>query len=138
MTPPTTPDHPYASTALFYDPLTRKDPSPRAQKVQVHLEDDLDDGPADHTLTFALDGKDYEIDLSTTNAQKLREVLRPYAAASRKTTRGGGYRCTRTRPAGSDPDTAKIRAWAKANGHQVFDRGRIHQHIRDAYYTAHN
>ena len=39
-----------------------------AQKVEVHLEDDLDGGPADDTVTFALDGKDYEIDLSTANA----------------------------------------------------------------------
>jgi hypothetical protein len=54
MTPPTIPDHPYANTALFYDPLTDKDPSPMAQKVEVHLEDDLDGGPAEHTLTFAL------------------------------------------------------------------------------------
>ncbi|WP_272027858.1 histone-like nucleoid-structuring protein Lsr2 [Kocuria rosea] len=109
-----------------------------AQKVEVRLEDDLDGGPADTTLTFALDGKDYEIDLSEANAEKLRGVLHPYAAAGRRTTRGGGPHGTRTRPAGSDPDTAKIRAWAKANGHEVSDRGRIHQHIRDAYYAAQN
>ncbi|MFF0903221.1 UNVERIFIED_CONTAM: Lsr2 family protein [Kocuria sp. CPCC 205316] len=109
-----------------------------AQKVEVRLEDHLGGGPADRTLTFALDGKDYEIDLSTTNAERLREVLRPYAAAGGKTTRGGGPRSTRARPAGSDPDTARIRAWAKANGHQVSDRGRIHQHIRHAYSAAQN
>ena len=107
-----------------------------AQKVEVHLEDDLDGGPADHTLTFALDGKDYEIDLSTTNADKLREALRPFAEAGRKTTRSGGARNTRTRASGSDPDTAKIRAWAKENGHDVSDRGRIHQTVKDAYYAA--
>ena len=139
MTPPTTPDHPYASTTLFYDPLTEKEPTPMAQKVHVHLEDDLDGGPADDTVTFALDGKDYEIDLSTTNAEKLREALRPFAEAGRKTTRnssGSGPRGTRTRGSGSDPDTAKIRAWAKENGHEVSDRGRIHQSVKDAYYAA--
>ena len=110
-----------------------------AQKVQVHLEDDLDGGPADDTVTFALDVKDYEIDLSTTNAEKLREALRPFAEAGRKTTRssGGGPRGTRSRTSGSDPDTAKIRAWAKENGHEVSDRGRIHQSVKDAYYAAH-
>ena len=109
-----------------------------AQKVEVHLEDDLDGGPADDTVTFALDGKDYEIDLSTTNAEELREALRPYAEAGRKTTRGGGSRGTRTRAAGGgDSDTAKIRAWAKENGHGVSDRGRIHQTVKDAYYAAH-
>ena len=137
MTPPTTPDHPHASTALFYDPLTRKEPPPMAQKVQVHLEDDLDGGPADTTLTFALDGKDYEIDLSTTNAERLREALRPFMGAGRKTTRGAGARSTRSRASGSNPDTAKIRVWAKENGHEVSDRGRIHQTVKDAYYAAH-
>ncbi|THE19004.1 Lsr2 family protein [Kocuria rosea] len=108
-----------------------------AQKVEVHLEDDLDGGPADTTLTFTLDGRDYEIDLSTTNAEKLREALRPFAEAGRKATRGGGARSTRPRASSSDPDTAKIRAWAKENGHEVSDRGRIHQSVKDAYYAAH-
>lgn len=108
-----------------------------AQKVQVHLEDDLDGGPADTTLTFALDGKDYEIDLSEANAEKLREALYPFVAAGRKTTRGGGSRGTRTRASSSDPDTAKIRTWAKENGYEISDRGRIHQSIKDAYYAAH-
>ena len=108
-----------------------------AQKVEVHLEDDLDGGPAEHTVTFALDGKDYEIDPSTANAEKLREALRPFAEAGRKTTRSSGLRSTRTRASASDPDTAKIRAWAKENGHEVSDRGRIHQSVKDAYYAAH-
>lgn len=108
-----------------------------AQKVEIHLEDDLDGGPADDTITFALDGRDYEIDLSTTNAEKLREAVRPFAEAGRKATRGGGARSTRPRASGSDPDTAKIRAWAKENGYEVSDRGRIHQSIKDAYYAAH-
>ncbi|MEX5296908.1 Lsr2 family protein [Kocuria sp. CPCC 205268] len=108
-----------------------------ALKVEVHLEDDLEGGPADDTITFALDGKDYEIDLSTTNAEKLREALRPSAEAGRKITRGAGARGTRTRAAGSDPDTAKIRAWAKENGHEISDRSWIHQSVKDAYYAAH-
>jgi hypothetical protein len=107
-----------------------------AQKVEVHLQDDLDGGPAEHTVTFALDGKDYEIDLSTANAEKLRQALRPYAAAGRKTTRASGPRSPRDHAAGSDPDTAKIRAWVKENGHEVSDRGRIHLSVKDAYYAA--
>lgn len=108
-----------------------------AQKVEVHLEDDLDGGPADHTLTFALDGKDYEIDLSDANAEKLREALRPFAEAGRKATRSSGPRNTRSRAVGSGPDTAKIRAWAMENGYEISDRGRIHQTVREAYYAAH-
>lgn len=57
-----------------------------AQKAEMHLEDDLDGGPAEDTIQFSLDGKDYGIDLSATNTEKRREALRPYTAASRKTT----------------------------------------------------
>ena len=69
-----------------------------AQKVEVRLEDDLDGGPAEHTVTFALDGKDYEIDLSNSNAEKLREALRPYVATGRKASRTCGTRNAWTRP----------------------------------------
>ena len=108
-----------------------------AQKVHIQLEDDIDGGPAEETITFALDGRGYEIELSASNTEKLREALRPFVASGRKTTRGGGSRGSRTRASSSDPDTAKIRAWAKENGHPVSDRGRIHQSIKDAYYAAH-
>ncbi|MEX5271497.1 Lsr2 family protein [Kocuria sabuli] len=108
-----------------------------AQKVEVHLEDDLDGGPADHTLTFALDGRDYEIDLSDTNAEKLREALRPFVTAARKAPTGNGRTKRATSASSSSAETAKIRAWAKEHGRQVSDRGRIHQSVKDAYYAAH-
>ena len=97
-----------------------------AQKVQVLLVDDLDGGEADETVTFALDGKTYEIDLTTENADKLRgcssrtrraaaaPVAGPPAAVAAPRRRGGGSQ-----------DTAKIRAWAKENGYEVNDRGRV-------------
>jgi hypothetical protein len=107
-----------------------------AQSVQIILEDDLDGGAADETVHFCLDGKDYEIDLSDANAEKLREALRPYAAAGRRAGRTPA-RSTGTRASKADPDTAKIRAWAKDNGHEVSSRGRIHQSVKDAYYAAH-
>jgi hypothetical protein len=108
-----------------------------AQKVQIHLEDDLDGGPADDTPTFALDGKEYGVDLSTTNAEKLREALRPFMTAARKAPTGtGGRRKRTTGTTAPSTETAKIRAWAKEHGHQVSDRGRIHQSIKDAYYAA--
>jgi hypothetical protein len=107
-----------------------------AQSVQIILKDDLEGGEADETVQSALDGKDYEIDLSTANAEKLREALHPYAAAGRKAGRTQA-RSAGARASKSDPDTAKIRAWAKENGHEVSDRGRIHQSVKDAYYAAH-
>ena len=107
-----------------------------AQSVKIILEDDLEGGPAEETVQFSLDGRQYEIDLSTANAEKLREALRPYAAAGRraqsKPARTAGPRAS----AGGNPETAKIRAWAKENGYEVSDRGRIHQSVKDAYYAA--
>lgn len=115
---------------------------PVAQKVQVLLVDDLDGGEADETVTFAVDGVSYEIDLTTENADKLRKLLSPYVESGRKTGgragRGRG-RGTRGAPAGggSSQDTAKIRAWAKENGFEVNDRGRVPAQIREAYDKAH-
>ncbi|MET7641996.1 Lsr2 family protein [Streptomyces sp. NPDC005438] len=108
-----------------------------AQKVQVLLVDDLDGGEADETVTFALDGKSYEIDLTTANADKLRDALEPYLKNGRRATgqrsRGKG----RAQSGGSSAqDTAKIRAWAKDNGYEVNDRGRVPANIREAYEKA--
>ncbi|MEE1756702.1 histone-like nucleoid-structuring protein Lsr2 [Streptomyces sp. SP18CS02] len=108
-----------------------------AQKVQVLLVDDLDGGEADETVTFALDGKTYEIDLTTANADKLRGLLEPYTKSGRRT---GGRAATgrgkgRVAASGS-PDTAKIRAWAKDNGYNVNDRGRVPADIKQAYEDA--
>jgi hypothetical protein len=106
-----------------------------AQKVQVLLVDDLDGGEADETVTFAVDGKTYEIDLKTKNADKLRKALEPFVAAGRKTgsTRGRGKPA---KPQSGEGDTAAIRNWAKANGFEVNDRGRVPASIREAYAKA--
>ncbi|MDN3297688.1 Lsr2 family protein [Streptomyces ficellus] len=108
-----------------------------AQKVQVLLVDDLDGGEADETVTFALDGKTYEIDLTTANAEKLRSLLEPYTKNGRRT--GGRAATSRGKgrvAAGGSPDTAKIRAWAKENGYNVNDRGRVPADIKKAYEDA--
>lgn len=36
----------------------------------------------------------------------------------------------------SHPETVKIRAWPKENGYELSDRDRVHQPVKDAYYTA--
>ncbi|MFI9629979.1 Lsr2 family protein [Streptomyces sp. NPDC052042] len=108
-----------------------------AQKVQVLLVDDLDGGEADETVTFALDGKTYEIDLTTSNADKLRSLLEPYTKGGRRT--GGRATSGRGRgraAAGGNKDTAEIRKWARENGHTVNDRGRVPADIREAYEKA--
>lgn len=108
-----------------------------AQKVQVLLVDDLDGGEADETVTFALDGKTYEIDLTTSNADKLRGLLEPYTKGGRRT--GGRAAAGRGKGrgvSGGNKDTAEIRKWARENGHNVNDRGRVPAEIREAYEKA--
>ena len=117
-----------------------------AQKVQVLLVDDLDGGEAAETLTFALDGTSYEIDLSKDHAQALREAMSVYVGSARRVngraggagTRGrsrGGGAATRS---GSAGNTAEIRQWAKDNGHAVSERGRIPGVVIEAYEKAHS
>jgi hypothetical protein len=110
-----------------------------AQKVQVVLTDDIDGGEADETVQFALDGISYEIDLSEGNAEALREALAPYVDASRRV---GGRASRRTgaaksRPASERVDMSNVRAWARENGYQISDRGRVSSEVRDAYEAAH-
>ena len=108
-----------------------------AQKVQVVLEDDLDGGTADETVVFGLDGTSYEIDLTKKNAAKLRDALAPWVAAGRRTggSRGGGRRGRGRAARGSQ--AGDVRAWARANGYQVSERGRISAEIQAAYSAAH-
>jgi len=116
-----------------------------ARKVQVILSDDLDDSiPADETVTFSLDGTTYEIDLSEKNAQEMRDVFGKYVEAARKVTgRGqrstGGTRAKATGGGGRmDREQAgAIRDWARKNGHEVSDRGRIPASVVEAYESAH-
>ena len=109
-----------------------------AQKVQVLLVDDLDGGEADETVTFALDGKTYEIDLTSENAEKLRSLLEPYVKSGRRTGgRSSGGRGKGRGSSSSSQDTAQIRTWAKEHGYEVNDRGRVPAHIRQAYEEAH-
>jgi hypothetical protein len=111
--------------------------NPVAQKVQVLLVDDLDGGEADETVTFALDGKTYEIDLTTANADKLRGLLEAYVKGGRRTGgRAAGGRAKTRVASGGSQDTAQIRAWAKENGYEVNDRGRVPATIREAYEKA--
>jgi hypothetical protein len=105
-----------------------------AQKVQVLLVDDLDGGEADETVSFSLDGATYEIDLSGSNAKRLRDSLQPFVEHARK---AGAGRRRRTRGASSRERSADIRAWAKARGIKVNERGRIPATVVEQYEAAH-
>ncbi len=107
-----------------------------AQRVHIVLEDDMDGGTAEQTVTFGLDGTTYEIDLSAQNAAKLRDALAPYVAAARRSSGRGSRRQSRGRGSGG-PSPAEIRDWARAHGHKdVSDRGRIPAHVRAEYDAA--
>ncbi len=118
-----------------------------AQKVQVTFVDDLDGSPADETIRFSLGRETYEIDLSKSNARKLREALSSYVNAGRRV---GGRGRPAGRPAAARPrgrgraaasggtaTPAQIRAWAKSRGIKVNERGRISADIVAKYQAAH-
>lgn len=103
-----------------------------AQKVTVLLEDDLDGSKAEGTVAFAYNGTYYEIDLSKKNTAGFEKALQPYIGAARRVkppARGA------SKGRSSSGDAAAIRAWAKDNGIEVSERGRIEQSVRDAYYA---
>jgi hypothetical protein len=113
-----------------------------AQKIQVLLVDDLDGGTATETVSFGLDGSGYEIDLSTENADKLREALAAYVGHARRATRGPARATSpSSRPGRGSAridreQTQAIREWARKNGHKVSERGRIPGSIVEAYNSS--
>jgi len=109
-----------------------------AQRVNIVLEDDLDGSEADETVTFALDGVTYEIDLNAKNAAALRDSLAQYVGHARRAAgrRPAGRPAASSRGTGKR-DLADVREWARSNGHQVSDRGRISAEVQAAYDKAH-
>ena len=97
-----------------------------AQKIQTLFIDDIDGSEADGTLRFGLDGTEYEIDLNTKHAQALRDELARYVTAARRVS-GGAKRPARSgrKPVTSGLNPTEVREWAKAQGIEVKDRGRV-------------
>ena len=121
-----------------------------AQKVQVLLVDDVDGGEASETVSFSLDGVSYEIDVSESNAAALRDALAPWVGHARRVGgRSGGSGGGRARSGGSGGsgsgrsrgnskhDLSDVRSWARENGFQVSDRGRVSSEVITAYEKAH-
>jgi len=110
-----------------------------AQRVVTELTDDTNGKPADETVTFSLDGREYEIDLTSKNAAALRKAFDVYVTNGRRI----GGRRPRSAPAAgssrskSDLDTKAVREWANKNRHKVSERGRIPTSVIDAYQAAH-
>lgn len=117
-----------------------------AQKIHIVLEDDLDGSEATETVSFGLDGTSYEIDLNDENASALRETLATYVGHARKVSgarrggagrkSGGGGAAGGSNGSGG-PSAKEIREWARENGYEVPDRGRVSAEVREAYDAAH-
>ena len=121
-----------------------------ATMTTVTLVDDLDGSEASESVSFALDGASYEIDLSDDNAGKLRDALAGFVAGARRVDGGrrGPGRPKATAPkAGKAPrgprtapdreQTAAIREWARGNGFEVSERGRLSATVLAAFEAAH-
>ena len=109
-----------------------------AQRIQTLFIDDIDGGAADGTVRFGLDGADYEIDLSGAHSDELRSALGKYIEHSRKiagTARRAG-RAGRGGRSANGIDAAKVREWAKGNGYDIKDRGRVSADLVEKYQAA--
>ena len=113
-----------------------------AKETFTRLIDDISGKPIEdgkgESITFSFNGQEYEIDLETKAADKFRETIKFYTdhATAVKTTssrRSSGSRSSSKR----DPEELKaIREWARKQGNDISDRGRIPSEIEDAYRAA--
>lgn len=104
-----------------------------ARKIQTTFVDDIDGSEAEGTVRFSLDGTGYEIDLSVTHGEQLHNALAPYIAHARKTSIRRGARGGRD---ASAVDTHEVREWARGQGIQVKERGRVPASIAEKYRQA--
>jgi hypothetical protein len=110
-----------------------------AQQFQVQYIDDLDGtdlGSEANSISFAFEGKEYTIDLSEANAEAFREVMAPYIENGHRVTGGKAKPARKSAAKSSSGDTKIIREWARENGFEVSDRGRIPSDVMDAYAAA--
>lgn len=99
-----------------------------AMKTIVFLQDDVDGGEADRTVTFSLDGTNFEIELSQANIERLTTAMQPFIDKARRTKGAKSVSSTK-----SGVDTAQVRMWAREQGLPISDRGRVPAEILDAY-----
>ena len=104
-----------------------------ASRTIVLLEDDVDGSKADETIEFGIDGTTYAIDLSNSNAKKLRGALDGYINKARKVS---GKRSTSRKAASSAVDLKAVRAWAASNGIELSRRGRVPASVLEQYRSA--
>ena len=107
-----------------------------AQKIQTLFIDDLDGGEAVGTVRFGLDGTEYEIDLSKEHTDALHTALGTYVENARKVGGAPRRQVRGGRRSADAINTAKVREWAKGQGIDIKDRGRVPATIVEQYRTA--
>ncbi len=105
-----------------------------AQRTQVLYVDDIDGSDAEGTVRFGVGGTDYEIDLNKKHADQFAKAIAPYLAAARKAP---SPRRTARAARGSRQGQSEVRAWARAQGIQISDRGRVSADVLARYQAAH-
>ena len=105
-----------------------------AVSTTVVLEDDLEGGPATETMQFSLGGREYEIDLNAKNADRFRAQMKAFVDHARPA--GAGHRRRPARSAASRQRSADVRAWARRQGIELSDRGRIPASVVEQYQAA--
>jgi Lsr2 len=106
------------------------------QSVSVIITDDLDGSEKAETVSFGFGGVNYEIDLGKKNRARLEQALAPFIEAGRRVPRGG-RRPGASRAGGPPADRGAVRAWARAAGLKVSERGRISADVIRQYDAAH-
>jgi hypothetical protein len=107
------------------------------QSVQIVLTCDLDNDPAEQTVVFGYEGREYAFELCERHIAEYNETMESWVSAARLNRPGSPQRSPRRQASvASREDLSAIRAWARENGYEVNDRGRIPSEIRDAYDTA--
>lgn len=111
-----------------------------AQKITTLFIDDIDGGAAEGTVRFALDGTEYEIDLNAKHSEELRSALGKYVTHARKVGAAArrGARAAGRGPRGATAavNTTEIRNWARENGYDIKDRGRVPADVVAKYQAA--
>lgn len=111
------------------------------KKQITQLVDDLDgtvlESGNGSTIRFSLEGRQYEIDLSSANAERLRSALAPFISAGRSVAGARGGSSPRRSSRNATGELAAIRSWAQGHGYSVGDRGRISAEVREAYERSH-
>lgn len=107
-----------------------------AQKIVTTYIDDLTGEESEEISThaFTVDGVGYEIDLTPESLDRFFDALGPFMQNGRKTGRVKG--APRLRQATDGPSAEEVRAWAKAAGVEVNERGRVPASIREKYDAA--